>query len=60
MAHIRSVTKLGPDSGFGTVHHMDFTNIDSRRRLYQIIDLIDLCHGLGGILSRSIANTRMY
>ena len=48
IAHIKSVTKLGLDSGFGTVHNMYFTNIDSRERLHQMVDLIDLYHGLGG------------
>ena len=48
VAHIKSVTKLGLDSGFGTVHNMYFTNIDSRERLHQMVDLIDLYHSLGG------------
>jgi pyruvate formate-lyase/glycerol dehydratase family glycyl radical enzyme len=48
LAHIKSVTKLGLDSGFGTVHNMYFTNIDSRERLHQMVDLIDLYHSLGG------------
>ena len=48
MAHIRSVTKLGLDSGFGAVHNMYFTNIDSREQLHRLVDLIDVYHGLGG------------
>ena len=48
VAHIKSVTKLGLDSAFGTVHNMYFTNIDSRERLHQMVDLIDLYHALGG------------
>ena len=48
VAHMKSVTKLGLDTGFGTVHNMYFTNVDSRKRLHQMVDLIDLYHGLGG------------
>ena len=48
VAHIRSVTKLGLDRGFGTVHNMYFTNIDSTERLHRMVDLIDLYHSLGG------------
>ena len=48
LAHIKSVTKLGLDRAFGTVHNMYFTNIDSRERLHQLVDLIDLYHSLGG------------
>ena len=48
VAHVKSVTKLGLDSGFGTIHNMYFTNIDSKERLHQMIDLIDLYHSLGG------------
>ena len=48
VAHIKSVTKLGLDSSFGTVHNMYFTNIDRRERLHQMVDLIDLYHSLGG------------
>jgi len=48
VAHIKSVTKLGLDRGFGTVHNMYFTNIDGRERLHQMVDLIDLYHSLGG------------
>jgi pyruvate-formate lyase len=48
LAHIKSVTKLGLDSGFGTVHNMYLGNIDSRQRLHQMVDLIDLYHSLGG------------
>jgi len=48
MAHIRSVTKLGLDSGFGTVHNIYVTNIDSMQRLHQMMDLIDLYHSHGG------------
>jgi pyruvate formate-lyase/glycerol dehydratase family glycyl radical enzyme len=48
VAHIKSVTKLGLDSGFGTIHNMYFTNIDRRERLHQLVDLIDLYHSFGG------------
>ncbi len=48
VAHIKSVTKLGLDKSFGTVHNMYFTNIDNRQRLHQMVDLIDLYHSLGG------------
>ena len=48
LAHIKSVTKLGLDSAFGSVHNMYFTNIDSRERLHQLVNLIDLYHSFGG------------
>jgi len=48
VAHIKSVTKLGLDKSFGTVHNMYLTNIDNRDRLHQMVDLIDLYHSLGG------------
>ena len=47
-AHIKSVTKLGLDRGFGTVYNMYFTNIDGRERMHQMVDLIDMYHRLGG------------
>ena len=48
VAHVKSTTKLGLDRGFGTIHNMYFTNIDTRERLHQLVDLIDLYHSLGG------------
>ena len=48
LAHMKSVTKLGLDSAFGTVHNMYFSNIDSKEQLHRMIDLIDMYHNLGG------------
>jgi pyruvate formate-lyase/glycerol dehydratase family glycyl radical enzyme len=47
-AHIRSVTKLGLDTGFGTIHNMYFVNVDSRERLHQLIDIVDTYFSMGG------------
>ena len=48
LAHIRSVTKLGLDSQFGSVHNMYITGIDSGEQLRRMIDLIDLYFSYGG------------
>ncbi|MCR4442842.1 MAG: pyruvate formate lyase family protein [Peptococcaceae bacterium] len=48
LAHIRSVTKLGLDTGFGSIHNMYFTNIDSREKLHRLVELIDIYISLGG------------
>lgn len=48
VAHMKSVTKLGLDEGFGTVHNMYLTNVATREQLHRMVDLIDLYHNLGG------------
>jgi len=48
VAHINSVTKLGIDKQFGTVHNMYLVNIDDEERIHKMIDLIDLYHSRGG------------
>lgn len=48
LAHIRSVTKLGLDGQFGSVHNMYITGIDSQEQIQRMIDLIDLYFSYGG------------
>jgi pyruvate formate-lyase/glycerol dehydratase family glycyl radical enzyme len=48
LAHIKSVTKLGLDSQFGTVHNMYLEGINSREQVRKMIDLIDLYFSYGG------------
>jgi len=47
-AHINSVTKLGLESQFGTIHNMYITNVDSDEKKHKMIDLIDAYHSRGG------------
>jgi pyruvate formate-lyase/glycerol dehydratase family glycyl radical enzyme len=48
VAHINSVTKLGIDRQFGTVHNMYLVNINNEEKTHKMIDLIDLYHNRGG------------
>jgi formate C-acetyltransferase len=48
IAHINSVTKLGLDRQFGTVHNIYLVNIDDEEKIHRMIDLIDLYHSRGG------------
>jgi len=47
-AHINSVTKLGLDRQFGTIHNMYITNADTDEKKHKVIDLIDAYHGRCG------------
>jgi choline trimethylamine-lyase len=48
VAHINSVTKLGLDRQFGTVHNLYLVNINGEEKIHKMIDLIDLYHSRGG------------
>lgn len=48
VAHINSVTKLGLEKQFGTIHNMYLTNVDSNEKKHRMIDLIDTYHSRGG------------
>ena len=48
VAHINSVTKLGLEKQFGTIHNIYLTNVDSDEKKHRMIDLIDTYHSRGG------------
>jgi pyruvate formate-lyase/glycerol dehydratase family glycyl radical enzyme len=48
VAHINSVTKLGLERQFGTIHNMYITNADTEEKKHKVIALIDAYHGRGG------------
>jgi pyruvate formate-lyase/glycerol dehydratase family glycyl radical enzyme len=48
VAHMNSVTKLGLDRQFGTIHNIYFTNVNSDEKKHRMIDLIDAYHSRGG------------
>ena len=48
VAHINSVTKLGLEKQFGTIHNMYLTDVDSPEKKHRMIDLIDAYHSRGG------------
>lgn len=48
VAQINSVTKLGLERQFGSIHNLYLTNIDSDEKKHRMIDLIDTYHSRGG------------
>jgi len=48
IAHINSVTKLGLERQFGTIHNMYLTNIADKGAKHRLIDLVDMYHARGG------------
>jgi formate C-acetyltransferase len=48
IAHINSVTKLGLERQFGSIHNMYFVNADGDEKKHKIINLIDAYHSRGG------------
>ncbi len=48
VAHINSVTKLGLERQFGSIHNLYLTNVDSDEKKHLMIDLIDAYHSRGG------------
>ena len=48
VAHINSVTKLGLERQFGSIHNIYLTNVDSDEKMHRMIDLIDAYHSRGG------------
>jgi len=48
VAHINSVTKLGLEKQFGSIHNIYFTNVDGEEKKHRMIDLIDAYHSRGG------------
>lgn len=48
VAHINSVTKLGLERQFGSIHNLYLTNVDSEEKKRLMIDLIDAYHSRGG------------
>ena len=48
IAHINSVTKLGLEKQFGSIHNIYLTNVEGEDKKHKIIDLIDAYHIRGG------------
>ncbi|MDO8689857.1 MAG: pyruvate formate lyase family protein [Dehalococcoidia bacterium] len=48
VAHINSVTKLGMERQFGSIHNLYVTNLDSDEKKHRLIDLVDAYHSRGG------------
>lgn len=48
IAHMNSVTKLGLERQFGTIHNIYFTNTDGEDKKHKIINIVDTYHSQGG------------
>jgi formate C-acetyltransferase len=46
--HINSVTKMGLDQQFGTIHNIYFSNVNNDEKKHRMIDLVDAYHRRGG------------
>ena len=48
VAHLNSVTKLGLEQQFGTIHNIYLGNAQAKDGPHKVIDLVDTYHARGG------------